>query len=110
VVKNSYLEDREVHELYYIAILILFFYYNTVKGDKIIPKIIEKRVGDDAEFMCISAPKPHWKFNSGNLPSNAKVLITSNQKHGIIKISHLKLKNAGRYSCTWINESGDSKK
>jgi len=84
----------------------LHFKHNTVKGDKVIPKSLEAKIGDHAQFMCISAPNSHWKFNDGYLQGNAKITITSNQKHSFLRISHLKLENTGRYSCTWSNESG----
>ena len=68
--------------------------YLRIDTDKIHPKVVIVKKGDNAEFKCSSDKKLKWTFNNKRVPDNAI-------SHGSsLLISRVVLQNQGFYQCS----------
>ncbi len=66
----------------------------------IYPKIQHIKIGHNAEFFCESNNPVQWKFNGGNLPSNAVASkSTFGSKTYSLRIYNATPNNTGTYNC-----------
>ena len=73
-------------------------YYVLVLSKQIVPRVLNKEVGEEASFHC-PFDLGQWMFNDGILPRNTKVWF--NKQFTVLKIFDINVANHGIYSCTW---------
>lgn len=62
----------------------------------VVPPVQYKYIGETAEFNCHSGKPVSWGFEDRILPKNVEV---SGERHEIINIFNVQLKNTGAYKC-----------
>lgn len=76
----------------------------------VVGKIVDQGVDITLEGIIDGYPTPEvtWSKNGANLESTNKIKISYELNHAKITIQNISVKDAGKYTCTAINEAGSA--
>ena len=70
---------------------------------KVTPHYQAATIGDTVIFKCQSDTKVAWKFDKGQLPSNARV-HRRDRIRSVLKIQNVQTDNMGMYTCYLVDD------
>ena len=68
-----------------------------------IPSLLTREVGENAQFLCRSYGNKTWTFNNEMVHSN----VVSRKNNSMLIILNIQIHNAGFYQCTTHDEIND---